>query len=150
MADIMSPEKRRALMSRIRGCNTGIERVVFRALRAEGVRFATHAKELPGKPDVAFRSLKMAVFIDSDFWHGWRFPAWSSKLQPYWKDKIATNRNRDRRNIRRLRRMGWTVVRAWEHQLDADLPGVIARILRLRNEKLRLLCPRTSGRSARH
>jgi DNA mismatch endonuclease (patch repair protein) len=132
VADVMSPEMRSAVMSRIRSKNTGIERLVFRELRARGVYFSRHVAALPGKPDVVFKKLKVAVFIDGDFWHGWRFPRWCAKLQPYWKARIMTNRIRDQRNFRRLRRNGWTVIRVWEHNVEANPLAAVALILRRR------------------
>lgn len=137
MADIMSPAKRSALMSRIRGKNTGIERQVFRELRRRRIHFGRHAGDLPGRPDVVFRRLRIAVFVDGDFWHGWRFPAWAHKLQPKWRDKIAANRARDQRNFRTLRRQGWRVVRIWEHQLKRNPDVAIRRVLKARARALR-------------
>jgi DNA mismatch endonuclease, patch repair protein len=129
MTDIMSKAKRSALMARIRGTNTTVETRVFRALRRRGVYFARHAKGLPGRPDVVFRNGKVAVFLDGDFWHGWRFGQWEYKLQPFWRDKIATNRARDTANFARLRRQGWKVLRIWEHELERDLASQVERIL---------------------
>jgi DNA mismatch endonuclease (patch repair protein) len=127
--DIMSPAKRSALMARIRGKNTGPEKLVAEGLAGQGVRFERHPADLPGRPDIVFRRLKVAVFIDGDFWHGWRFPLWQRKLSPRWQEKIAGNRARDRRTFRNLRRSGWKVVRIWEHQVEQDLPRCIARVL---------------------
>jgi len=128
MADIMSPEKRSALMARIRGRNTKVELRVFRELRRRGIYFAKHAKGLPGRPDIVFRNGKLAVFVDGDFWHGWRFPRWEYKLTPFWRDKIARNRARDARNFAKLRRRGWRVLRIWEHDLKRDLEGQVDRL----------------------
>jgi DNA mismatch endonuclease (patch repair protein) len=130
VADIMNAEKRSALMSRIRSKNTGIERTVFRELSARGVRFSKHVAKLPGKPDVVFKRQKVVVFIDGDFWHGWQFPRWRAKLRPYWRVKIERNRNRDRKNFRRLRQKGWTVIRIWEHNVETDLSRFVDLIIR--------------------
>ncbi len=73
--------------------------------------------------------MKVAVFIEGDFWHGWRFPLWQNKLAPKWQDKIAGNRARDQRNFRKLRRLRWKVIRIWEHTIERDLPSCIARVL---------------------
>lgn len=127
--DIMSPEKRSALMSRIRGRDTGPERQLEAALRTTRRRFETHARDLPGRPDFVFRKAKVAVFVDGDFWHGWRFPAWRLKLSEKWEAKILANRQRDRRNHARLRRQGWAVVRIWEHQLKHDPQACLDRII---------------------
>lgn len=129
MTDVMSPEKRSALMSRIRGRNTGLELGFFRALRRSGVVFRRHVRLLSRcTPDVVIEHSRLAIFIDGDFWHGWRFPAWSKKLRPFWRKKIGGNRARDSKNHRALRRRGWAVVRIWEHQLERDLPGAINRV----------------------
>jgi DNA mismatch endonuclease (patch repair protein) len=118
--DIMSPEKRSALMSRIRGKDTGPERAVGAIVAGLGLDAEYHARDLPGRPDLVLRECRVAIFVDGDFWHGWRFPAWRNKLSEKWELKIAANRRRDALNHARLRRSGWIVVRIWEHQLDSD------------------------------
>jgi len=124
----MSPEKRSAVMAKIRGRDTGPERVVAGLLRDAGLTFESHARDLPGRPDFVFRDRRVAVFVDGDFWHGWRFPVWRDKLSEAWEAKIEATRLRDCRNFRRLRRSGWRVVRIWEHQLARDPEGSLARV----------------------
>lgn len=129
MPDVMSKEKRSALMSRIRGRNTWIERSMVTALRSKGIRFRRHVRLLPRcAPDFVIRESRLVLFLDGDFWHGWRFPLWKQKLSPFWRDKIAGNRARDQRNIRALRRRGWKVLRIWEHQLEADIDKVVEKL----------------------
>ncbi len=135
--DIMSPEKRSALMSRIQGKNTGPERIIAGHLRRRGIYFTTHAVDLPGRPDIVFQRLKLAVFIDGDFWHGWRLPLWQHKLSEKWRNKIAANRARDARNFRRLRRLGWKVVRIWEHDIERQPAECVERIAAARRARLR-------------
>ncbi|MBI2480647.1 MAG: very short patch repair endonuclease [Planctomycetia bacterium] len=130
--DIMSVETRSRLMSRIKGTSTTPERVLGRELRKRKIYFATHAAELPGKPDIVFRRIKLAVFIDGDFWHGWRFPLWKHKLTTNWQRKIEQTRKRDQRNFGRLRRAGWKVIRIWEHQVEQSPSNCIEQILRTR------------------
>ena len=127
--DIMSPAKRSAVMARIKGKGTGPELKLASMLKRARRRFESHASDLPGRPDFVFRKAKVAVFVDGDFWHGWRFPLWRLKLSEKWELKIAANRKRDARNHARLRRAGWTVVRIWEHQLERDPDGCLGRIL---------------------
>ena len=124
----MSAEKRSALMARIRGRDTGPERQLAALMRRWRLKWESHCGDIPGRPDFVFRRRRVAVFIDGDFWHGWRFPAWEHKLDPFWAAKIAANRARDRRNHARARRMGWTVVRVWEHELGRDSAAVAARV----------------------
>ena len=127
--DIMSPKTRSQVMSRIRGRNTGPERAMADAFASRGLRWESHVRELPGRPDFVFRSERVAVFVDGDFWHGWRFPQWREKLSDKWEAKIAATRRRDARNHRRLRRMGWKVVRIWEHQIESSRELCLTRVV---------------------
>ena len=120
--DFISPEKRSAVMARIKGRNTKPELAVERMLSQLEARYECHARDLPGRPDFVVRDAKVAVLVDGDFWHGWRFYAWRLKLSEKWEVKIAGNIRRDARNRRALRQSGWTVVRLWEHQVR-DAPA---------------------------
>lgn len=126
--DIMSPQKRSAVMSRIRGRDTKPEKAVEMMLREIGIDFESHCRDLPGRPDFALRNRSIVIFVDGDFWHGWRFPAWRLKLSEKWEKKIESNRLRDSRNRRILRRRGWTVIRIWEHQVENDPKSCAIRI----------------------
>lgn len=128
--DIMSPEKRSAVMARIRGKDTGPELLLAREFDRLGLQFESHARDLPGRPDFAFRQARVAVFVDGDFWHGWNFSEWRDKLTEKWETKIAANRTRDARASRLLRAADWKVVRIWEHQIDSSLPRCVARVVR--------------------
>ncbi len=128
VADNLTPEQRRRAMANVRSQDTGIEVAVRKAVHARGLRFRKNVRGLPGTPDLVFAGPKVAVFVDGDFWHGWRFPAWRHKLTPYWQEKIENNRQRDQRNFRRLRQSGWLVLRVWEHDVLADAEAVARRI----------------------
>jgi DNA mismatch endonuclease, patch repair protein len=141
----MSREKRSLLMSKIRGKNTRLELLVLKRLREHDIPIRLHTKALPGKPDVVFPDVRIAVFIDGDFWHGWRYSAWRSKLTPFWQKKIDDNVKRDRRTFRRLRRLGWMVIRIWEHQVKRNLDSCIGKVLDsraalIRQSKRRAAC----------
>lgn len=138
----MSVAQRSLLMGRIRGKDTGPERIVAAVLRAHRFKFEQHARDLPGRPDFVFRSRRLVILVDGDFWHGWRFPAWEHKLSPFWHEKIATNRARDARNIRKLRHAGWMVVRVWEHQLKRSATRVCDRLLGMLRARARMSRPR--------
>lgn len=128
MADNLTSKQRSYTMSRIRSTDTSPELIIRRLLHARGLRFRKHKSDLPGKPDLVFCAARVVVFIDGDFWHGWRFQKWGHKLAPYWKTKIEGNRTRDQRNFRRLRRAGWEVIRVWEHQVKNDPESLIEHI----------------------
>ena len=128
MADNMTLEQRRLTMSRIRGRDTKVELLIRKALHSRGYRFRVNAAWLAGKPDIVFTKIQLAIFVDGDFWHGWKFDQWAKKLAPYWRDKIAGNKARDRRHSARLRREGWAVIRIWEHDVNKKLERCIERI----------------------
>lgn len=115
-------------MSRIRARNTVPELTIRHLLHGRGLRYRTHVGSLPGRPDIVFSKAKVAVFIDGDFWHGWRFSRWRDGLAPYWQSKIERNMQRDVQNVRRLRRSGWLVIRVWEHEVETDPEGCANRI----------------------
>lgn len=129
MPDNLTPEQRRYCMSSIKGKDTGPETRVRSELHKRGFRFRKHIKALPGQPDVVFTKAKVAVFIDGDFWHGYRFPTWEHKVSDFWKTKISKNRERDVKNHRRLRDMGWKVIRLWQHDLERDFGESIERVV---------------------
>jgi DNA mismatch endonuclease, patch repair protein len=79
MADVLTKEQRQYCMSRIRSKNTKIEMIIFKLLKDRKIKFRRHY-DLPGKPDIAIPGLKLAIFINSDFWHGWRFSTWGERL----------------------------------------------------------------------
>lgn len=129
MSDNLTPQQRSFCMSRVRGKDTGIEKALRSELQRRGLRFRKHAAKLPGKPDIVFSRAKVAVFVDGDFWHGFRFPVWRGRVPLFWQIKISKNRERDRRNFRRLRAMGWHVLRLWQHSIEADLDACVERVV---------------------
>jgi DNA mismatch endonuclease (patch repair protein) len=131
----MSAEKRSRLMSRIKGKHTGPERSIATGLAELGLAWEAHIRDLPGCPDFVFRDHMIVVFVDGDFWHGWRFPAWRDKLSEKWEIKLEGNRQRDKKNRAALRRLGWKVIRIWEHQIERDLELCVSRIERALNEQ---------------
>ncbi len=128
--DIFSKKKRSEIMAAIKSKNTNLERGVFSFLRKNGCRFCTHRKNVFGKPDIAIISEKKAVFIDSDFWHGWQYPKWKNNLNgDFWVKKIEANRNRDKKVNRLLKKEGWRVLRIWEHELEVKRDESLNKIV---------------------
>lgn len=128
MPDKLTPQQRSYCMSRVKGKDTSLERIVRSKLQKRGLRFRKHLRNLPGKPDIVFPKEKIAIFIDGDFWHGYRFPQWEHKLKSFWKNKISATRKRDKRNFAKLRRMGWRVIRIWEHNIRKNIDSIVDRI----------------------
>lgn len=133
--DHMTPSQRSAAMKAVKLKNGPLERFVQRELRRHGVKFACNVRSLPGSPDIVLKRERVAVFVDGDFWHGWRLPCWEHNLSKFWRDKLRANRQRDQRNFRRLRSQGWKVIRIWQHQLAHDKAACIRRIILALSEK---------------
>ena len=115
-------------MAAVKGSNTSLERTVDAAFEERRWTYERNVGTLSGKPDFVFHQDHVIVFVDGDFWHGWRFPQWKDKLTPYWRKKIERTRKRDRSNFQRLRRRGWKVLRFWSHQIEHDLEGVVEKV----------------------
>lgn len=130
MPDHMTPDQRSRAMKSVKLKDGPLERLIQSELRKLGLRFRRNYKRLKGSPDIVFPKRKVAVFIDGDFWHGWRLPTWERKLSAFWRLKLRANRKRDQRNFRRLRAEGWEVIRLWEHEIRSDGSGCVRRILR--------------------
>jgi len=117
--DTVDKETRSRVMAAVRSNGTKLEQKLITILWDAGItNFVCHEKSLPGKPDIVFADEKVAVFFDSCFWHGCpkhlRRP---SSNDTYWRAKIDNNVKRDIRNRAKLRRMGWSALRIWEHDL---------------------------------
>lgn len=128
LADSLTPEQRRRCMQANKAKDTSIEVLLRKELFKRGRRYRIHVSQLPGRPDIVFPRLKVAVFVDGDFWHGFRLPEWQHKLSDYWVQKINRNRKRDARNHRKLRSMGWKVIRIWEHELRGHVSETADRV----------------------
>lgn len=123
-------EERHKNMSRIRGRDTSIEILLRKALWSKGFRYRKNYKKLPGKPDVALTKYKIAVFCDSEFFHGKNWPVLKKKLgngsnPDYWVPKIERNIERDRENDILLKSLGWSVVHFWGNEIKKDLSACI-------------------------
>jgi DNA mismatch endonuclease (patch repair protein) len=129
MVDHLTPEQRFRAMSRVKLKDGSLEVIIRSELHRRGYRFKKHVKTLPGSPDAVFPKEKIAIFIDGDFWHGYRLPAWEYKLKDFWKNKIRENRQRDQKNFRKLRRAGWRVLRIWQHEIRKNPEACVERIV---------------------
>lgn len=111
-------EKSHKNMSRIRGKDTSIEVTLRKALWAKGYRYRKNYRGLPGRPDIALTKYKVAVFCDSEFFHGKDWDVLRQKLETgknpdYWIKKIERNIERDKEKDGLLRAEGWTVIHFW-------------------------------------
>lgn len=136
--DIKTKEQRSYNMSKIKSENTKPEKLIFSMLKKYGYKFKRHYKIL-GKPDVVFPDLKVAVFVDGEFWHGKDFPKWKEKLSRFWIKKIGDNIKRDRKNVRELKMEGWIILRLWGKNIsrspDKSSQGLIKFIEKVRKSR---------------
>ena len=116
-------------MGKIRSGNN-TEFLFFELLHKKKLRFKKHYSLVPGRPDAALPRLRIAIFLDGDFWHGRNFELWKDRLNSYWRDKILRNVQRDQRQRRHLRRMGWSVLRIWTGDLLRRPECCVAKIVR--------------------
>lgn len=123
------PLTRSENMARIRGQDTGPERVLHDALVEVGTPVVRHQKTPFGRPDLVVSDRKIAIFVDGCFWHGCpdHYVRPGSR-EEFWAIRLRVNVERDQRQTLDLERAGWTVVRAWEHEVFTDLPAVVARV----------------------
>ncbi len=137
MTDVFDRQKRSAIMRAIRGKDTQPEIVVRRLVHSLGYRYRLHVRSLGGCPDLVFPSRDKVIFVHGCFWH--RHSCRKGRSTPttraaFWRKKLESNRLRDVRHTRRLRRGGWSVLTVWECQTTTPsklktLAGRLTRFL---------------------
>lgn len=124
--DRLTKEQRRKNMQNIRGKDTSIEIKLRKALWHKGYRYRKNVSTLPGKPDIVLTKYKLAIFCDSEFFHGKDWEVLKPRLErgsnaAFWVKKISRNRERDEEVNKRLLFMGWTVIRFWGMEINKDV-----------------------------
>jgi len=133
--DVYGPEKRSAVMRRVKGRDTAPELTVRRALTRLGARYRLHRKDLPGNPDVVLPGRRLALFVHGCFWHGHdcaRGARVPKANRDYWVGKVERNRARDAKSRAALEALRWRVETIWECELKdaARLDVRLAALLR--------------------
>ena len=134
MRDTLSPEERSKRMSLVRAKDTKPEMRVRRLVHAMGYRYRLHVRNLPGHPDMVFRSRRKIIFVHGCFWHqhncamGARMP--KSRVK-FWRKKLEGNKRRDAEIMRCLKKDGWSILVIWECQtVPSKLDQLSFRIAR--------------------
>ena len=119
MADIFNKKKRSQIMGRISGKDTKPELIIRKALFSEGYRYRLHRKDLPGNPDIVFPNRKKVIFVNGCFWHGHscKKAALPATNKSFWKKKQNGNKERDKRNLVKLKTMGWETLTIWQCEI---------------------------------
>ena len=120
-------------MSRIKGRDTSIELILRKALWSNGIRYRKNCKRLPGRPDIAITKYKIAIFCDSEFFHGKDWETLKEKLKSgtnaeYWIPKIKRNMERDNEKDRELRSLGWNVLHFWGSEIRKNTDGCVKAV----------------------
>ena len=118
-------------MSHIRSTETSIEIKLRKALWHAGYRYQKNCKKILGKPDICFKGKKIAVFCDSEFWHGKYLMEGKyipKSNQEYWIPKIKRNIERDKEVNNALESEGWTVLRFWQKEIEKDLETCVKMV----------------------
>ncbi len=129
--DNKTPEQRRKNMQAVRSSGSKIESTLGKALWNKGYRYRKNYKKLIGKPDIVFVRHKIAVFCDSEFWHGKDWTVEKQRIQTrkeFWCEKIESNIRRDCLVNESLRKQGWIVLRFWGNDILKNLRHCISVI----------------------
>lgn len=131
--DNLTAEQRHKNMSNIHSKDTKIEVLLRKALWEKGYRYRKNYSKLPGKPDIVLTKYKIAIFCDSEFFHGKDWEVLKPRLlkgqnPEYWVKKISRNRERDEEINRKLIFEDWTVIRFWGKDIKKNLDECIRTI----------------------
>lgn len=130
--ELETTNERSIIMSKIRSKDTKIELKLRKALWHLGLRYRKNYKKLPGSPDIALTKYHIAIFCDSDFWHGYQWEIKKSKIKrnrEYWIKKIENNMQRDKDYDEQLMQLGWLPLHFWEHQINKNLDLCLKKII---------------------
>jgi DNA mismatch endonuclease (patch repair protein) len=135
ITDIVTPEKRSYIMSRIHKKDTSIEMIVRRWLHFFGYRYRVNDKRYPGTPDIVLPKYKTIIFVNGCFWHHHQPNCEISRIpktnSDFWKAKFERNIKRDKEKFNTLEIMGWNVIIVWECDLNYNKDE---RLIKLLNE----------------
>ena len=121
--DKHTPEQRRKNMRAVKNKDSQIELLLRQELWSRGLRYRKNVNRIYGKPDIVFIGKKIAVFCDSEFWHGYNWEERKKDFkshQEFWIPKIERNMERDAEVTARLESEGWTVIRFWGNEIKKN------------------------------
>ncbi len=129
--DKLTKAQRRKNMQAVKNKGSKIENLLSKALWAKGFRYRKNDKKVFGKPDLTFGRKKVAIFVDSEFWHGkdWSKKKYEHKTNiEFWHKKIERNIDRDKEVNKELKQKGWNVFRFWGQEIINDVEGCVTKV----------------------
>ncbi len=129
--DRHTPEQRRKNMQAVKNKDSKIEQLLRRELWNRGLRYQKNRTDIFGKPDIVFKGKKVAVFCDSEFWHGYNWDERKKDFkshQEFWIPKIERNMARDIEVTKQLESEGWTVLRFWGNEIKKETERCVSII----------------------
>ena len=132
--DVHSTEQRSRNMRAIRSSETKMERLLSRELWSRGLRFRKNVRSVFGKPDLAIKRYKIAVFVDSEFFHGKDWEINKFKIgtnKDFWWKKIESNIARDVIVNKTLKKQGWKVIRIWSQDVKKYTNRCAEKIIKI-------------------
>ena len=129
--DVLTPEQRRLVMSRIRGKDTKPEILIRHGLHGRGLRYRLHRPAIPGKPDIVFPKYRTVIFVNGCFWHGHGCSLfrWPKSHATFWRNKIYRNMERDREVRVALKAADWRAIVVWECALRGKYRRRLTEVL---------------------
>lgn len=137
MTDRLSIAQRTKNMKAIKSYGSKLETILCKELWNRGHRYRKNNKSVFGKPDITFKKYKIAIFVDSEFWHGkdWETKKHNIKSnKAFWHKKIERNMERDKEVTQYLLKTGWEVLRFWGNQIETDMLNCVKKIESKLNE----------------
>jgi DNA mismatch endonuclease Vsr len=127
----MNPQKNKNMQA-VKSAGSQIERLLGKALWGAGLRYRKNDRRVFGRPDFTLSKYKIAIFADSEFWHG---KDWDTRKHDhkrniaFWHQKIEKNIERDRLVNQELSREGWIVLRFWGREIEENVSACVAKVL---------------------
>lgn len=129
--DKLNKEQRRKNMQAVKSYGSRIEVLLAKELWKRGYRYRKNNKKVYGKPDFTFKKYKIAIFVDSEFWHGKDWDERKKEIhtnKDFWYKKIERNIERDKEVNDYLVKAGWQVLRFWGHNIETELSNCVQKI----------------------
>jgi len=136
--DVLTKEQRSKNMQAIRNKDSKIELLLAKSLWRQGFRYRKNNKSVFGKPDLTFKRYKVAIFVDSEYFHGKDWANEKHRIKSnteFWHKKIEKNMLRDQQVNTELLKNNWKVLRFWGKEIEKNIDFCIGEIIKVIEER---------------